>query len=82
MFKPIITICILVFSFGLSMAQTPTPTTTAPPKPKRKYIPVDWKHYNANPNFKPMTLKSGVTGNVSSMMVGCLYQERFYQKTA
>lgn len=57
---------ILTFFACLSLffaeAQTPA-------KPRPKYIPVDWKHYNANPNYKPMTLKSGVTGNVNSMML-------------
>ena len=69
MFKSTITFWLLIFSFSLSIAQTPTPATPAPPKPKRKYIPVDWKHYNANPNYKPVTMKSGVTGNVSSLMM-------------
>ena len=53
--------CLSVF-----MAEAQNPASQ--PK-KQKYIPVDWKHYNANPNYKPTTLKTGVTGNVNSMMI-------------
>lgn len=38
------------------------------PTPKQKVLPVDWKHYNQNPTYKPTTLKHGAVGNPGALI--------------
>ena len=72
-------LCLLVFLLAGCATQNiaqntkkemDTPKETAKKSlPSTKYTPVDWRHYNHNPSFKPTTLPNGTVANIEALKV-------------
>lgn len=58
MHKIYILLLLVCMTFFLAKAQIP--------QQKKIPIPVDWRHYNNNPNFKPATMRHGAVGNAQA----------------